>query len=303
MEITMTEQETRVTEYLPPWVQGAMRHAGENLEEVRLSVGRPLSVYAGGERFLLDEAGRRSAKECRLVSEADVSDTLAKMSKGSLYAVQGQLAHGFLTLPGGHRAGVVGSAVMEDGKMVRIKHISAVHLRIAHAIEGCAKPFLFYIAPHQKVKNTLIISPPQCGKTTLLRDIARILGGEAYGLSVGIADERGEIAAMDGVRPGMDVGIYTVVMDNCPKARGMEMLIRSMSPEVVITDEIGNAEDAQSIVSLVNAGVKVICSAHGYSEADVMRRESLKHLIEQAVFECVIVLSRRRGPCTLESVR
>ena len=156
------------------------------------------------------------------------------------------------------------------------------------------KPFTTLV-----LKNTLIISPPGCGKTTMLRDLSRILSS---GYKIGIADERGEIAASFKGISMHDVGEKTVVMNCVPKAEAMNMMIRSMGIDVVITDEIGSAEDASAILNALYAGVKVIASAHGYSYSDVCLRPDLKKLISSGGFEKFIVLSRRFGPGTVEEV-
>lgn len=295
----MAIKNSEIFTYFPERFRGLLSELRERdrLEEIRMGAMRPLVIRTREGLTPIDVPGGR------VVQKDEVRQTVERMAKGSLYAVQNQLSGGYLTLPGGHRLGVVGTAVFEGGRLTHLKNISAINLRIAREVVGCAAGILPVIAPGGAPQNTLIIAPPGCGKTTLLRDIARSLGGEEYRLSVGLADERGEIAASYLGVPGNDVGIYTDVLDSCPKALAMEMLIRSMSPQVVITDEIGSEEDARSIYALLNAGVKVICSAHGFGERDCMRRAGLRELLRDNIFECVIVLSRRQGPGTVERIR
>lgn len=158
-----------------------------------------------------------------------------------------------------------------------------------------------------EVYNTLIISPPQCGKTTLLRDITRVLSNgvkemDQKGIKVGLIDERSEIAACHKGLPQFDIGIRTDILDRCPKSIGMIMMVRSMSPQVIVTDEIGGEGDKDAIVSILNAGVKIIATAHGFNISELKAGEKFWGLIEDKVFERYIVLSNINGPGTVEEI-
>ncbi len=250
------------------------------LQEIRLRAEAPLVVLAGKNPVL----GKT------ILSGETVQSTARRMCQNSLYARQEELKNGFVTLPGGHRAGFCGRTVVENGKVRILTDISSINLRVAHEILGAADKVLPSLLHGNDIYNTLIVSPPAAGKTTLLRDIARQLGSRAYGFRVGIADERGEIAAMYRGVPQNDVGIFTDVYDGCPKAEGMQMLLRGMSPRVVITDELGSEEDEMAVRALSHAGVRVICSLHGTGREDALARPGIGELLRAGIFKKVVTL-------------
>jgi stage III sporulation protein AA len=216
-----------------------------------------------------------------------------------------EMQKGYLTLPGGHRAGFVGRAVLDHGNLKTLKQISSVNIRIARFVSGCAQKLINYIVNENTVQNTLIISPPRAGKTTILRDIVTTLS-DGYGnfspIDVGIVDERSEIAGCREGIPQMPVGHRTDVLDGCPKAEGMMMLVRSMSPHVIATDEIGRYEDTKAIQEVINAGIKLVATVHGSSIKEICRRPVVQNIVKQRVFERYVILSRRKGPGTLEAI-
>lgn len=288
-------------EYLPPSVRDAIKNLGSEasdvISEIRLKNEGTVSVCLDKLYFIsTDGALTQSATNILTTDRGTFFETVDKMSRRSIYAAQNELRHGFLTLEGGHRVGVCGKTVVENGKIIQLSDISSLNLRIAREIKGCADEIIDAVM----LKNTLIISPPACGKTTFLRDIARNLSERM--IKVGIIDERGEIASSYKGRPQLDVGTNTDVYTNCPKSEGITMLLRSMAPQVIVTDEIGTPEDEAAIFSTINAGVKIVCSAHGYDRDDLHRRGLLKSIMDKNIFETIVVLSRRNGPGTVERV-
>lgn len=275
-------------QYLPDEIYSIIcREGGElkTITEIRLRAEKPIIVYARGiEKILSHKTSRQSIKR-----------TLELISGYSLYAWEDELRAGFITLPGGCRVGLCGKAVVDDEKIKTLTHISAINMRIKHEIKGCSDAVIRII---KTLGHTMIISPPGCGKTTLLRDLARCISDG--GTTVGIVDERSEIAGCHMGIPTNDVGIRTDVLDRCPKAKGMVMLLRSMAPQVIVADEIGSDEDIRAIEQLVNAGVKIICTAHGNGIDDIREHKSLKNLT--GLFDHYIVLSARNGPGTIEGV-
>lgn len=269
--------------YLPWEMCNWIGSKGKQAENITLIRGR--NMFISNHNAIIDSPF--------FVTKETLDNVVNLMCRGSMYANQHSLRNGYITLPGGHRAGVVGKAVKDGDVTTHLRDISAVNIRISREVTGAADIILPYIKEGEKIFNTLIISPPSAGKTTVLRDVARQIGNRCR---VGLIDEREEIAR------GKDVGRYTFVMEDCTKSDGIIMMLRSMSPQVILTDEIGTKEDETALKKLLNAGVKMICTAHGYDENDILRREVFKSLITDKVFEKIIVLSSKNGPGTLEKV-
>lgn len=266
------------------------------IEEIRIRAGQPIIVRKNFTDYFVQQNGRLTHffADGVSVSYPEIQDTLALLSRYSFYAFQEEMKQGFFTIQGGHRVGIAGKAVLEGGQVKTIKNISALNIRIAHAVYGCANEAMPYIRKDGNIGHTLIVSAPGCGKTTLLRDIIRQLSnGTANhpGVTVGIADERGEIAGCFMGVAQNDVGIRTDVLDCCPKAQGMMMLLRSMSPQVIAVDEIGTAEDFDAIESILYAGVTLVCTVHGNHIADIQNRPYLNRLLASNVFQNIILLS------------
>ena len=245
------------------------------LQEIRMRINSPLMIRQRGKEYKLTEEGKLlrcngneqyEKENIHYVDRCELMETMEYIAGYSLYAYEDELRQGFLTIQGGHRVGVAGKILMEEGKVRSIRYISFLNIRLAHQVEGCADKVMPFIVENGEVCHTLIISPPCCGKTTLLRDVIRqISNGNAWceGKNVGVVDERSEIGgAYQGV-PQNDLGIRTDLLDCCPKAEGMMMLIRSMSPEVVAVDEIGDYGDIKAIESVLNCGCRLIAPVHG----------------------------------------
>jgi stage III sporulation protein AA len=271
-------------------------HQKEELEEIRIRIDRPIEItMKGAPRFL-----------SYIIRQEDAFHLMNKISQFSIYTLEEELKRGYITVSGGHRIGLAGKVILEDGKVKAIRDIASFNIRIAKEKIGIAEkitPFIF----KDFWMHTMIIGPPQTGKTTLLRDIARIIstgkgekGIDAY--KVGIIDERSEIAGCVNGIPQMSFGPRLDVLDACPKAEGMMMMIRSMSPDVLVVDEIGRVEDAEAIQEAVHAGIKLIMTTHGSSLEEVRNRPSLKSIIDQDIFQRFIVLNRSNGPGTITHV-
>lgn len=277
------------------------------LEEIRVRQDRPLEVIATEKSRFVTPKGRltRDPQEAYRPTAEDCRKMLNLISNHSLYALEEELRRGYVTIEGGHRVGLAGKVIVEGGRVKHLRDITGFNVRIARQIPGVASELIPRLFPGGRAENVLIISPPQCGKTTLLRDLARIASSGDEGFpprKVGIVDERSELAGCVQGVPQHDVGPRTDVLDGCPKAEGMMMMIRSMSPDILVVDEIGRREDGEAIYEAVHAGVHVFTTAHGRTLEEVCRRPTVSALSRDGVFNRYVLLSRRRGPGTVEGV-
>lgn len=303
--------ETEIYPVLPFTVQSLIKqvpkHFFPHIEEIRLRQAKPLMIAVGNQDLMFDSnEWTTGATNPYIVTKEDMSRTLQLISQGSIYAWEEELKNGYLTLPGGHRVGIVGKALLEQGKLKTLKNISGFNIRVARAIPGVADKILPHlIAKSGRIYSTLIISPPKAGKTTLLRDVVRQLSlgvPPLKGLNIGLVDERSEIACCYNGVPQMDVGIRTDVLDGCPKARGMIMLIRSMSPDLIATDEIGRPEDVVAIEEAINAGVTIVATVHGKDIDDIKKRPNMNRIIRHGFFNRYIILGFSRGVGSIEDI-
>ena len=255
-----------------------------NIEEIRLRSLKPLIVNSNNKDYFYNTKLNKldlNMNNPYIVSKDDIEQTFQIMCKYSIHSFIDDIKKGFITLRGGHRVGLVGKTIIEDGQVKNIKHISSL--------------------------NTLIISPPQCGKTTLIRDIVRNIsnGNKEFafkGMKVALIDERNEISGSYLGIPQMDVGIRTDVIETCPKDIGIMMLLRSMSPNVIVTDEIGNIDEIKALYTALNGGVSLITTVHGDSIEDIRNRKELSNLLDSELFKKVIILSAKKGPGTIEKI-
>ncbi len=270
----------------------------DKLQEIRLRMNAPLIIiYGNRETFITEDAQFvDNPMKAVHITKNEIKETMEYISNYSLYAFEDEIKQGFLTINGGHRIGIAGKIIIEDDIIKGMKHISFINIRLAHQVKGCADRVLPYLVNQQgsRIYHTLIISPPRCGKTTLLRDIIRQLSnGSKYlgGMSIGVVDERSEIGACYMGTPQNELGIRTDILDCCPKAKGMMMLIRSMSPQIIAVDEIGSKEDLEAIDYVIGCGCKLIATVHGSSIEDIKSKPTLSELVKKKLFERYIILS------------
>ena len=261
----------------------------DKLEEIRLRSSKPLILKIEQEIIVTEY----------IVSQQEVLQSFEKICESSIYSYRKQICDGYITIKGGNRVGITGSAVVDNGQVTNINYISSLNFRIASQRIGCSNNVMEDIIDFQNnsVYNTLIVSPPGCGKTTLLRDIIRNISNGTVGFNgktVGIVDERGEIAAMYKGIPQNDIGIRTDVIDNMPKPQGMKILVRSMAPDVIACDEIGSKEDVQAIDYAMCSGVKGIFTAHGKTIEEISKNPELSQLLNRHMFERIILLNPKK---------
>lgn len=290
----------RLREEFPegPWQEG--------LEEIRVRTGQPLEFsYDTGNRYLArrgnrfcfvpaaSSAEREDSLYCTGMTE--VAEMLNYISNYSLYAYKEEMKQGFITIEGGHRVGLAGSALICDGKVAGLSHISFLNIRVAHERMGCAKELLPYLRYQGSIYNTLFLSEPGAGKTTYLRDCIRELSkgtGEQEGMKVCVVDERSEIAACHMGIPQNDLGPRTDVLDGCTKAEGMQMLLRAMSPQVLAVDELGTEKDFMAVEQAVYSGSRVLGTIHAGDVRELSGKPYLRRWIGKKVFRRYVLIER-----------
>ncbi len=288
-------QENRMINLLPgsirTLVEREIPDAG-NLQEIRLRAGKPLILLYRGEELV---PGNKMGKEY-IVTKEEIDELLAYVSSYSLYAFEEEMKQGFITVGGGHRVGIAGQAIVENGKVKNLRYITSVNVRMSHEIPGCGDKVFPYVTKYHRPLHTLLVSPPGCGKTTLLRDMIRqISDGNPFtrAMTVGVVDERSEIAGCYHGIPQNDLGIRTDVLDACPKAEGMLMMIRSMRPQVLAVDEIGEAEDVQAVSYAMHCGCRMLATAHAESMEELSVKPVFSRMIAEKRFERYVFLKNR----------
>lgn len=260
-------------------------------EEIRLRSGQPLTVLLPGGEV-------QPGQEGEVVSSGDLEQMCDSLTGYSRYAVTDTLRHGYLTARGGFRIGVCGSAVMRQGVNTNLRDISSLIIRLSRERKGVAADLLPRLFPQGRVESTLILSPPGLGKTTLLRDLVRLLSdgaGELPPHRVSVVDERGEIAVMQQGQAQMDVGRHTDVMDGCPKAIAIPMLLRAANPQVIAVDEITVQEDLGAMVGAAHCGVALLATVHAASPEELGSKPLFRELLETGVFSQAVTISAAAG--------
>lgn len=268
-----------------------LEHNIQKLEEIRIRANKPVILKLGQVEIVLNYT----------ITTNEIIGILQNICNNSIYTYQNQICNGFITLPGGNRVGIAGNVVIKDGQVSNISYIYSLNFRISHQINGACDNILKYVldTENNTIFNTLIVSPPGAGKTTMIRDLAkRISNGineiNFRGLDVSIIDERGEIAAMTKGITFNDVGIRTDVLDNVPKSIGIRMAVRSMAPKVIIADEIGNKDDVNIINYAICSGVKCIFTAHGSNMEDLLKNNEINKIINLQLFSKIIFLDEKQ---------
>ncbi len=262
------------------------REERTSCEEFRLRLGYPASVVMPeGERSMGGDP----------VTKRELGFVLEAATGASVHSASSRLAEGFITAKGGFRVGLCGAVGLSGGEPGGFTSVSSAAIRISREHKGACVPIIDSVYSGGEVRSTLIISPPGGGKTTLLRDLVRYISDAAGGPRVGLCDERSEIAAFFDGEPTMDVGRRTDVLDGCPKARAVSMLLRSMNPGVIAIDEITAEEDAEAMTRAAHCGVKLIATAHAASRTELAERPIYRALLASGVFEELIIIRKLGG--------
>lgn len=251
-------------------------------EELRLRAGAPVQLVRGGQSVSVSQEA---------VSAQEIGETVMRICNHSVYAALEQIKNGYLLLSGGVRVGLVGRVLANGETIENIKEFTGLNFRIPREVRGCADKLMSHIVHAGRVKNTLLISPPGCGKTTLLRDLVRAIS--ARGFKVCVIDERDEICAVHAGFSAFDIGENTDVLRLCPKTAGIELAVRTLSPQVIVTDELWGERQRKAMQAAVGCGCSVITTQHGAGRSA---------LVEDTLFEVYVTLGRKNGPGSVQEV-
>ena len=269
------------------------------IREIRVRVNAPIIIRMKGKEYTVSFDGQLTGilSNGFVMNARDMEESILHICHSSVYAYEDEIRKGYITIAGGHRIGVAGQAVLSDsGQVKTLKNISFFNIRIAHEIAGAATKVLPYIYQGSHVHNTLIVSPPGFGKTTLLRDLVRLVSdGNSYGIgkNCSIIDERSEIAGCFRGIPQLNVGMRTDVLDACPKSIGMMMVIRSMGPQIVAVDELGTEEDIRALFAVIRSGCSMFATIHGDSLNSLKEKSFLRQVMEERVFSRYIIIQNQ----------
>lgn len=281
------------------WKEAARLEA--QLLEIRLRVRQPVILSLENMELYLTETGHLTERiqDAQILPTQEMEQVLKHICRYSFYAYEEEMRKGFISADGGFRVGVAGEVLLDaKGSIKNIRYISSINIRIAHEKKDAAMPVLSWLYHDGQLYNTLLVSPPGCGKTTMLRDLIRLIsdGNEyASGKTVGVVDERSEIAGCVQGIAQYDLGHRTDVLDGCPKAEGMYMLLRSMSPSVVAVDELGGEEDLRALLQVLKCGCSILATIHGESWESMNAKPFLKPLLSEKVFERILFLQKENG--------
>lgn len=274
----------------------------KNTQEICIKVNKPLIIFTNNKSFFISKDGKLSYKadESLIVTQEDIFETIKILY--NLSSINDQIKNGFITLKGGHRAGLCGKATLNDGKIINVFDVSSINLRISREIKGCSDPIFDVLGTN--IENTIIIGAPSSGKTTVLRDISRristtMLNGRL--MKTVIVDERGEVASIYNGIPQKDIG-FCDVLSNFPKNEGISRAIRTLSPQIIICDEIGSDEDLNIINESLSCGVKMIFSMHANNLDEISKSFRIKNILSSGLLKNLVLLNDRSNPGTIKNI-
>ena len=273
------------------------------LLEIRLRVDKPATVLYTNKLFFLGLEGLTNLEDNAIICNKNLIDSIIlKASNYSLYTINEDIKRGYITLNNGIRIGVVGEVVSENEQLRTIKNFNALNIRIPHEVKNCSLNAFNYLVENGQALNTLIVSSPCAGKTTFIRDLCYQFSNKNYPLNILLLDERNEISATNKGSTGMNVGKFTDVLLYSSKKMGFENGIRSMNPNIIVTDEIANKEDCESLLYASNCGVNIIATTHAKNIEELKDKSLFNEVLRKKIFKRFVVLSQKNGAGTIEGV-
>ncbi len=268
-----------------------------DINEIRMRANENLIIVVKNKKYYLKDDSGNYIKPSTMIIE----NFIRKISENSIYAFNDNIKNGFITLPKGIRVGICGTVVMEGSKVITIKDFQSVNIRIPHSVRNCSLTAFEYLVDSE-IKNTLIISSPGNGKTTFIRDFIYQLFAHNISKNILVADERSEICSVVNGKPAIDLGGFCDIFTNCTKEYAFKNGIRSMRPDVIVTDEIDLDLDLNAILEAINSGVAVIATIHAKDLSQLKKKKNFNRVIEEKFFSRFVVLSGDEGPGTLTGI-
>lgn len=271
--------------------------------EIRLRVNKPICVNYANNIYYLSLEGLTNLLDNAIICSKNLIDSIvAKSSNFSLYTINEDIKRGYISLKNGIRIGLVGEVVSENDIVKTVKDFNSLNIRIPHEVKNCSLNAFNYIVSNGQVLNTLVISSPCGGKTTFIRDLCYLISSKNYALNILLLDERNEISATNKGFPSMDIGNFTDILLYSNKKMGFENGIRSMSPNIIVTDEIANKDDCDSLIYASNCGINLIATTHAKDIEDLKEKNIFNEILKKKIFKRYVVLSRKNGAGTIEGV-